>query len=70
MTVEEFRRFGWRAGMKVTYRQHDQFWTDEILEVDFDQGRVTLDDHGEFLTLEHDEIRGVLNPDGTVAYHP
>lgn len=66
MTIEEFRNFGWKAGMEVRLRNSEGgLYHAEILAVWF---------HGDEIWTPREkpvtaaEIVSILNPDGTVAW--
>lgn len=65
MTIEEFRNFGWKAGMKVAD-------SGLIVAVDFHNqwviATMLIDGRPAFQTIGYDEILAILNPDGTVAW--
>jgi hypothetical protein len=61
MTIEEFRNFGWKAGMVIKHKRG----IEEIDAVFFNHRTVVGDN---CTILYHDIISAVLNPDGTVAW--
>lgn len=64
MTIEEFRGFGWKAGMEVKSYSDGVPQTDDVEQVDFIKGRIeTL-----YGFIYPEGIAAVHNPDGTVAW--
>lgn len=69
MTIEEFREFGWKAGMRMKFAESD---TDsyDIVRVDFNNDRAWIDggwfSAGRNIPLAFIDV--ILNPDGTVAW--
>lgn len=60
MTIEEFREFGWKAGMRIITAKGK----DEVDAVFFNHQTVV----GDVDTFLDSEIIGIDNPDGTVAW--
>jgi len=71
MTIEEFREFGWKAGMRVAFAKNYLF-TYDVYAVDF--GDMFIEtwfgygDDAEVDRVRPEQIAVVLNPDGTVAW--
>jgi hypothetical protein len=67
MTIEEFRRFGWKAGMRMKYAESD---TDsyDIEVVNFIALVVKVGDGCLLRSINPRAIDVILNPDGTVAW--
>jgi hypothetical protein len=65
MTIEEFREFGWKAGMRVP-------GSGLIVAVDFrNQWAIaveSIDGKPTFQTIGYEDIISILNPDGSVAW--
>ena len=65
MTIEEFRNFGWKAGMRVKGEDGDEY---EIIGVDLRNRRVECDGIVYPFTTTVEDCDSILNPDGTVAW--
>jgi len=69
MTIEEFRNFGWKAGMEVKFMEEDTTSYD-IVGVDFNHNCAWTGgfDEDSMDIFYPGLIGSILNPDGTVAW--
>lgn len=66
MTIEEFREFGWKAGMRVTLNRNPG--PHGLLAVSFSDALLVINEDGGTTPIPPKQIRSVINPDGTVAW--